>query len=109
MQNASFLEWQREMEKRKGRSNVHSLFGLKRIASDEQVKNALDQHPPEPLAAVFRYVVRELGSSGVLKKHFESHGRLLVALDGTQYYRSKKVSCEQCGKVEKDGRTAPTW
>jgi hypothetical protein len=104
MQNASFLEWQREMEKRKGRSNVETLFGLQRIASDEQIKNVLDQHSPEYMGTVYRYVVRELTASGVLSEQFESHGRVLVALDGTRYYSSGKVSCAHCSKVEKDGK-----
>ena len=54
MQNASFLEWQREMKGRKGRSNMQTLFGLERIASDEQIKNVLDEHSPEALAVAYR-------------------------------------------------------
>lgn len=104
MQNASFLEWQREMNKRKGRSNVQTLFGLARLASDEQIKNVLDLHSPDSLGAVYRYVVRELLASGLLEQHFESGGRLLLALDGTQYYSSERVSCEHCNKIDKDGK-----
>lgn len=79
MQNASFLEWQREMKARKGRSNVQTLFGLERIASDEQIKNVLDEHSPDSLDVMYRYVVRELLASGLLEQHFESGGRLLLA------------------------------
>jgi hypothetical protein len=104
MQSASFLEWQREVEKRKGQSNVETLFGLKRIASDEQIKNVLDQHSPEYLGAMFGYVLRELSASGVVKEQFENNGRVLVALDGTRYHSSRKVNCAHCSKVEKDGK-----
>ena len=96
------------MSARKGRSNAQTLFGLERIASDEQIKNVLDEHSPDALAAAYRYVVRELVASGVLKQQFENAGRVLLALDGTQYHSSERVSCEQCNKVEKDGKTRYT-
>ena len=103
MQNASFLAWQREMKARKGRSNVQSLFGLERIASDEQIKNVLDECSPEALAVAYRYVVRELAAAGLLRQHFENAGRVLVALDGTLYHSSERVSCEHCSKIDKNG------
>ena len=105
MQNASFLEWQREMERGKGQSNVQTLFGLKRITSDEQIKNVLDEHSPDSLAVMYGYVVRELVTSGLLAQYFENAGRVLVALDGTQFHSSERVSCEHCSRVEKEGKT----
>ncbi len=108
MQNASFLEWQREVSARKGRSNVQSLFSLERIASDEQIKNVLDEHSPDALAVAYRYVVRELAAAGLLRQHFEHAGRVLVALDGTQYHSSERVSCERCNKIDKGGKTRCT-
>lgn len=104
-QSRSFLEWQREMRTRKGRSNVQGLFGIEQIASDEQIKNVLDAYPPESLAVVFRYVLRELIKGGVVDEQFACEDRVLVALDGTQYHHSTQVACEQCCCVEKDGKT----
>ncbi len=93
------------MVSRKGQSNVQTLFGIDRIARDEQIKNVLDEHSPDTLAAAYRYVVRELVAAGLLKQHFENAGRVLVALDGTQYHSSERVRCEQCSRVVKDGKT----
>ena len=42
MQSPSFLSWQQDMEKKRGKNNARSLFGIERIPSDEQVKNLLD-------------------------------------------------------------------
>ena len=108
MQNASILAWQREMKARKDRSNMQTLFGLERIASDEQIKNVLDEHSADALAAAYRYVVRELVASGVLKQQFENAGRVLLALDGTQYHSLERVSCKYCNKIDKGGRTRYT-
>jgi len=42
MQSPSFLSWQRDMEKKKGKNNARNLFEIGRISSDEQIKNLLD-------------------------------------------------------------------
>ena len=96
------------MKSRKGRSNVQTLFGIERIASDEQIKNVLDEHSSDTLAVAYRYVVCELVAAGLLKQHFENAGRVLVALDGTQYHSSERVGCERCNRVEKGGKTRYT-
>lgn len=91
MQSPSFLAWQRAMESRNGRSNVQSLFGSGRIASDEQIKNVLDGCHPETLGVVYRYVITSLAATAKLGQ-YEQQGRKLMALDGT-HYPSQKV-CE---------------
>ena len=42
MQEASFLSWQEEMEKKQGKNNARSLFGIERIPSTVQIRNLLD-------------------------------------------------------------------
>lgn len=104
MQSRSFLAWQREMKRRKGKSNAQSLYRCENIPSDEQIKNVLDGHRPELLDVVYRYVINTLAEAGHLDA-FRDHGRLLVALDGTHYHASTKVACEQCNHVDhNDGR-----
>jgi hypothetical protein len=99
MQSRSFLAWQREMKRRKGKSNAHSLYRCENIPSDEQIKNVLDGHPPELLDVVYRYVINTLAEAGHLDA-FRDDGRLLLALDGTHYHASTKVACEQCNHAD---------
>lgn len=101
MQSPSFLEWQRNMESHKGSSHVQRLFASERIASDEQIKNVLDGYHPEMLGVVYRYVIKSLIAAGKLRQ-YECQGRKLIALDGTWYHHSQKVSCEQCSRIERD-------
>jgi len=42
MQSASFLANQKAMQTREGRNNASSMFGLKHIPSDNQIRNLLD-------------------------------------------------------------------
>src|SRR5271163_2034768 len=45
MQSASFLAYQRTMEKGHGRSNCQTLFGIGRIPSDNYIRDFLDEDP----------------------------------------------------------------
>ena len=53
MQSPSFPEWQRRMQRRKGKNNATSLFGLQRLPSPEQIRNLLDPVPEEALEEPF--------------------------------------------------------
>ena len=96
MQSSSFLEYQRQLNSRHGQDNAQSLFGLEKIPSVEQIRNILDQLAAVGLSSVFTSVYRHLEQQQYLRR-FEVLGEhLLVALDGTEYYSSQKVSCPCC-------------
>src|ERR1700676_2517540 len=46
MQSASFLAYQRALEKGQGRSNGQTLFGIGRIPSDNYIRDRLDEVDP---------------------------------------------------------------
>ena len=98
MQCASFLDYQRQLDSRNGRNNAQSLFGLETIPSVEQIRNILDRIAAQGLSTVFINIYHGLHQQGYLRG-FETLGRnLLVALDGTDYYSSQKISCPCCLK-----------
>jgi hypothetical protein len=45
-QSPSFLAYQRDMQRHKGRNNAPSLFGVAQIPSDPQIRNLLDPIAP---------------------------------------------------------------
>jgi hypothetical protein len=95
-QCASFLEYQEEMKRLRGRSNAENLFGMRDIPSDSHIRSLLDPVPPKYLSPMYRLVFERLEAAGVLEP-FRSHARsLLVALDGTEYFSSQKIHCENC-------------
>ena len=53
MQSASFLAYQRTMEKGHGRSNCQTLFGIGRIPSDNYIRDFLDETDPALLQPCF--------------------------------------------------------
>ena len=96
LQSPSFLDYQRRMQKERGRNNASSLFGVHQIPSTQQIGNRLDPVAPAHLAPVFVDLVGALEDAGELASHRVLDGRLLVALDGTQYHCSEAIHCPQC-------------
>jgi hypothetical protein len=56
MQSASFLSFQRALEKGPGRSNCQSLFGIEKIPSDNYIRDILDEADPALLAPGFGHL-----------------------------------------------------
>ena len=106
MQSPSFLAHQRQLQEGHGRSNCETLFDLTRIPSDNHIRSMLDPAKPELLHPVFTAVVDELADTGGLDSFRRLDGHVLIALDGTQYFRSDKIHCEQCSKrLRSNGKT----
>ena len=102
MQSPSFLAHQRDMQRRKGRNNANSLFGVHRIPSDNQIRNILDPIAPAQLSELFWQIYGQLDTAQLLKAHTGFAGNLLCALDGVQYFSSQAISCENCTRFQHD-------
>lgn len=104
----SFLAHQKLLEQKHGLSNAKTLFGMRDIPSDNQIRNLLDSVDPSLLSPVFTNCLNALKASGDLDTYRVSLGNnsndLLVALDGTQYFRSNERSCDNCSTKVKDGQ-----
>ena len=107
LQCPSFLSAQKHLESRRGRSNARTLFGIERIACDNHIRDMLDGTPPEHFDRMFHHVVNDLDGNGGLDFLRRLDGRLLIALDGTEYFTSYNLGCRNCstrlrsnGKVE---------
>ena len=96
MQCQSFLEHQRQMQSRSGKDNAQSIFGVKKIPSDQQIRNILDLISANSLNVVFEKVYQFLQSGKHLKQYERLDRNLLICLDGTEYHSSSKISCECC-------------
>jgi hypothetical protein len=83
-------------QRRERPENLRRIYRIQRIPSDTQMRTILDQVPPEHLRPVFKEVFRALRQQKVLRDlRFMGH-YYLVSLDGTGYFSSKKVHCDQC-------------
>lgn len=80
-----------------GNSNARALFGVSTIPTDNQIRDVLDAVPPQQVLPMFGRVVVALSERGHQQAFRALDGQWLVALDGTQYHRSNRISCEHCG------------
>jgi hypothetical protein len=76
------------MTTRKGQSNAHTLFGLHGIPSDNQIPVLLDPVSPELMVPLFHHSVATLEQTQQVAAFRSWQNRLLVVLDGTQYFTS---------------------
>ena len=95
-QSASFLEYQRQLQQTKGHNNAHTLLGAEQIPCDNQVRTLLDPIAPSHLDAVFVEVFEGLEQHRMLANFRSLGDQLLVALDGTNYFSSKALHCQNC-------------
>lgn len=108
-QAPSFLAYQQLLQKRYGLSNAKTLFGMSQIPSDNQIRNLLDPVNPELLDPVFDSALKVLKNNQALDQFRMDVGeqrekQLLVALDGTEYFSSENISCQNCSlKQHKSG------
>ncbi|MBB4265260.1 hypothetical protein GGD89_000875, partial [Roseospira visakhapatnamensis] len=98
MQSPSFLAHQQALAEGpgRGRSNAHTLFGLSAIPSDNHIRAMLDGVPTDHFDGLFSGIVRTLDERGGLEAMRRLDGRVLIALDGSEHFCSRKVSCPQC-------------
>jgi hypothetical protein len=95
-QSPSFLAHQTALTETQGNSNAQTLFGLRTIPTDNPIRDLLDAVPPQQVFPMFERVFAALLERGQLQAFRVFDGPLLVALDGTQYHRSTRISCDRC-------------
>ena len=76
--------------------NLRSVFGLQAIPSDTQMRTILDGVDPDSIRPLFQAVFLELQRGRALEDYRLLDGHYLIALDGVEYFRSKKVHCPCC-------------
>jgi len=96
MQSVSFLSFQRALERGHGRSNCQTLFSIEKIPSDNYIRDMLDAVDPDLLAPCLRRTEELLCEPAMRKAFGRLGGRTLIALDGTEYFCSQKITCPHC-------------
>lgn len=97
LQCPSFLARQQAMQQQRGRSNATALFKMARTPCDNHIRDMLDPVTPEHFYPEFRELLGTVREQGYLDAYRILDGHhLLISLDGTQYFSSYTVECDQC-------------
>lgn len=100
MQSASFLEHQRLLQSKKGRSNARSLFQVEELPSDPQIRNLLDPLFSTYFQEDFWFLLDELKEQQRLLQFRNDLNSYTIALDGVNFFSSEKIFCDKCLKRE---------
>lgn len=93
----SLLQFDNAQKKDKGIiQNLKSLFKIKQPISDTQIRQRLDVIPPKDLRKPFASLFAKLQRGNHLKKFKHINNTYLMAIDGTGFFHSKTIHCENC-------------
>ena len=106
MQSPSFLAQQTALARGRGTPNCQTLFQMDRIPTDNCIRGRLDPVAPEQLFPMFSHTLSALVAGGGLAPFRRLGGHVLIALDGTEYFCSQKLSCPNCSsRARANGKT----
>lgn len=105
-QSPSFLSFQQNMQKAHGRNNARSLFQVERIPCDNHIRDTLDAVEARELFGLFDDVYQAFDGTSLLHDMRAVQNTRLIALDGTWYFSSQKLHCQNCSCLRHaDGAT----
>ncbi len=96
VQCASFPRFQKSLEKRHSRSNLHTLFNLEGIPSDNHIRNLPDGAPADPFDKLFLSLMANTQQQGGPAKVQGFDGHSLIALNDTEYVQFEEINGPQC-------------
>lgn len=100
----SLLQFDRQRNKDKIKANLTQLFGIKKSICDTQMRVRLDEVNSYSLRPAVVSIHKTLQNNQVLEAFNYLDGQLLFASDGTDYFKSDKISCPCCNiKNKKNG------
>jgi len=98
MQSSSFLDHQRLLQNKKGRSNARSLFQVEEIPSDAQIRNLVDPVSSGYFQEDFWFLLDKLKDQQRLLQFQSELGTYSIAMDGVSFFSSEKIFCSKCLK-----------
>ena len=85
--------------------NFRTIFGIRRVPSDSQMRDRVDPVEPNQIRPLFQDAFRRFQRGKILERFVFFDGCYLLSLDGTGYFSSSKIHCPSClEKHHRDGR-----
>jgi len=78
------------------RHNLGSLYGIEHVPCDTTMRERLDEGDPATLRKVYKRLFAFLQRGKALEPYRYLNNRYLLAGDGTGFFASQKVNCNQC-------------
>ena len=95
-QDPSLLQFQKRMQDDQHRNNLETLFGVKNIPKETQMREIIDDVDSECFRSLFKGLYSRLQRGKHLEQFQIFPGMYYHPVDGSQYYSSEDIHCEQC-------------
>jgi len=84
--------------------NLHTLYGVKQVPCDTQMRTILDEVPPSGLHPAFTALFAQAQRGKALERYTYLDGHYLLSVDATGQFASSTTGCPQCCvKTHRDG------
>jgi hypothetical protein len=95
-QEPSLLQFQERMQKTQHRNNLATIFNVKDIPKDSQLRNIVDEVAPSGFEYFFEEYARKLQRGKQLEEYQILPNLYLHTLDATGFFSSENINCEHC-------------
>lgn len=95
-QDPSLLQFQEHLKDAYRRSNLETLFGVKNIPKETQMREMIDGVDSEFFAEVFKDYFLRLQRGKYLERFELFPGYYYHPIDGSEFFSSEEIHCEQC-------------
>ena len=92
----SLLQFDRHRQDPVIAHNLHTLYGVKQTPCDTQMREILDGVDPIHLRPAFKAVFSQVQRGKALEAYAYLDGYYLMSVDGTGYFSSSSIHCDQC-------------
>ena len=105
LKEPSLLAFEKDLQDPTFKNNFEKVFLVKNVPSDTTLREILDPVEASSIRPVFKAVFREIQRGKVFEDYvFKVNNSYLLSIDGTEYFSSDTVHCDNCQKKEhKDG------
>lgn len=92
IKSSSLLQFEQQAKNQ----NLKNIFLIDRVPSDTQMRTILDEVQADSLRPVFKDIFKQIQRGKKLESMVFYDGCYLVPVDGSGYFSSDKVYCENC-------------
>jgi hypothetical protein len=107
-QDPSLLQFQIRMQEEQHQNNLRTLFDVRQIPKETQMREIIDSVDSEHFRPIFKTLYSRLQRGKHLEQYQLFPSIYYFPIDGTQFFNSKEVHCEQC-LVKHHKKENPTY
>jgi hypothetical protein len=96
LKDPSLLEFERRIQNNSVANNIKNIYHIENIPSDTRMREINDEVETSYIKPGFKEILRPVQRGKVLRQYKFMGGYYLTSMDGTGYFSSDSVHCDNC-------------